>query len=210
MGKLARHTPVLAGVSVIRVILLDIALVAHFADAITKLSDGWVWEEVGDSVDDIVAACKDSVESWYSQMLIGSVFPWLSTPPDGWLLLDGSTHAEDDYPELFAVLDDSLKSGSDFTLPDISDTFPFGVQVKADAGSLTGSNTLNLTVGQLPAHTHTYTPPVLTVDAETPTVPIPTAGIGSPIATGSTGDGDDIDKRPSRVGFIFAVYAGRT
>lgn len=189
---------------------MDSALLPHFGDAITKLVNSWVWTEVGDSVDDIVSACKDSVENWYSDMLIGSVATWLSTPPDGWLLLDGSTHAQDDYPELFAVLDDALKSGTNFTLPDASDAFAYGVQAKADTGQVEGDNVLNLTVGQLPSHSHTYTPPVLTVSAETPVIPIPTAGIGAPIATGTTGSGDDIDRRPLRFGLIFAVFAGRT
>lgn len=207
---LHRHTPTLSGDILLAAITFDRSLAPHIADAITGLADETTWREVGDSVTAIVTAAAETVADYYENMLVGSVFPWLSTPPSGWLLLDGSTHAEDDYPELFAVLDDSLKSGSDFTLPDTSDAFAFGVQAKASAGAVAGSNTLNLTVGQLPAHTHTYTPPVLTVDAETPTVPIPTAGIGSPVATGSTGDGDDIDRRPLRFGLIFAVYAGRT
>lgn len=181
----------------------------HFGDAITQLTNEWVWTEVGDSVDDIVDACKDSVESWYSDMLIGSVATWLITPPTGWLLLDGSTYAEGDYPELFALLDDALKSGTNFTLPDASDAFVYDVQVKADAGQVEGDNVLNLTVGQLPSHSHTYTPPVLTVSAETPVIPIPTAGIGAPVATGTTGSGDDIDRRPLRLGLLFAVFAGR-
>ena len=209
MPKKARHTPTLAGKKKIGAMSLDVALSPHLGDAITQLTNSWIWEEVGDTVEDVVAACKDSVESWYSNMLIGSVAPWLSTPPDGWLLLDGSTYDGGDYPELFDVLDAALKSGSNFTLPDTTGSFAFGVLAKADAGQVTGSNILNLTVGQLPAHTHTYTPPVLTVNAETPVIPIPTAGIGSPIATGSTGSGDDIDKRPERFGLIFAVFAGR-
>ncbi len=207
---LHRFTPALSGDILLAALTFDRALAPHIADAITNLSVEATWLEVGDTVAAVVTAAAVTVADYYENMLVGSVFPWLSTPPSGWLLLDGSTHAEEDYPELFAVLDDSLKSGSDFTLPDTSDAFPFGVQLKANAGAVSGSNTLNLTVGQLPAHTHTYTPPVLTVDAETPTVPIPTAGIGSPIATGSAGDGDDIDRRPKRFTLIFAVYAGRT
>lgn len=210
MAKKARHTPVLTGKKSIRAVSVDTALIPDVSDAITLLTSDWVWEQVGDDVAEIVQACKDIVETWYSNMLVGSVTLWLSTPPDGWLLLDGSTHAENDYPELFAVLDDALKDGTDFTLPDVSDSFPFGVQVKADAGAVTGSNTLNLTVGQLPPHAHQYTPPVMTVTAETPVVPIPTAGIGAPVATSSIGDGDDIDRRPARFGLVFAVFAGRT
>lgn len=189
---------------------MDSGLMPHFGDAITKLTNEETWKEVGDTVADVLAACKDSVETWYSDMLIGSVTTWLSTPPDGWLLLDGSTHAQDDYPELFAVLDDALKSGTDFTLPDASDSFPYGVQVKADAGQIAGSNTLNLTVGQLPSHNHTYIPPVLTATAETPVVPVPSVAVGASTATGLTGDGDNIDRRPLRFGLIFAVFAGRT
>lgn len=209
MAKNARHTPILTGEQKIRAMSLDVALLSHFGDAITELSSLAQWKEVGDTVDDIVEACKASVESWYSDMLIGSVSPWLSTPPDGWLLLDGSTHGEADYPELFAVLDDVLKTGSDFTLPDIAESYPFGVQVKSDAGIVTGSNTLNLTVGQLPPHTHSYTPPVVSVPMGPPPT-TPMAAVGTPTTTGSTGDGDDIDKRPSSFGLVFAVFAGRT
>lgn len=188
---------------------LDIALFPHFGDAITRLSNDWVWEEVGDSVADVVASCKDSIESWYSDMLIGSVIPWIINPPIGWLLLDGSTYATADYPELSDLLPAHLISGANFILPDVENAFPFGVLDDGDASAVVGSNALNLSIAQLPAHTHTYTPPTLTVSAETPVVPIPTAGIGAPIATGSTGSGDDVDIRPKRFGLVFAVYSGR-
>jgi len=209
MSRIARHTPALAGEKKIRAVSLDAALFPHVGDAITELTNSWQWVEVGDSVADIVASCKASVESWYSDMLIGSVFPWLINPPAGWLLLDGSTHASADYPELSVLLPTHLISGANFILPDVENAFPFGVVDEDDGSSVAGSNVLNLTIGQLPAHTHTYTPPVLTVNAETPVVPIPTSGIGSPIATGSTGSGDDIDKRPLRFGLVYAVFAGR-
>jgi len=189
---------------------LDMALSPHFSDAITELANGWVWEQVGDSVDDIVNACKQSVESWYSGMLIGTVSPWLINPPDGWLLLDGSTYANADYPELSALLPAHLISGANFTLPDVSYSFPQAVQDEDDAGAVVGSNTLNLTVGQLPSHSHNYIPPVLSATAETPVVPVPSVAVGASTTTGSTGDGDDIDRRPLRFGLIYAVFAGRT
>jgi microcystin-dependent protein len=192
-----------------RAMSLDVALFPHVGDAITALANDYEWEEVEDSVDDVVAACKEAVELWYSDMLIGSVFTWMITPPDGWLLLDGSTYAVSDYPELSALLPAHLITGSNFTLPVTQDAYPFGVIDEDDGSLIAGSNVLNLTIAQLPSHTHTYTPPTLTVDAETPAVPIPTAGIGAPIATGATGSGDDIDKRPRRFGLIYAVFAGR-
>jgi hypothetical protein len=188
---------------------LDVALLPHVGDALTVLTEGLTWVEENDVVEDVVAACKSLVENWYSDMLIGSVFSWIVTPPSGWLLLDGSTHASADYPELSALLPAHLISGDNFTLPDVENAFPFGVVDEDDGTAVEGSNVLNLTVGQLPSHTHTYTPPVLTIQAETPLTPIPAAGIGAPIATGSTGSGDNIDKRPKRFGLIYAVYAGR-
>lgn len=199
----------LSGEKKIRALSLDSALFPHVGDAITALTNDWEWEPVGDDVADVVAECKESVESWYSDMLIGTVFPWLINPPAGWLLLDGSTHAVADYPELSALLPVHLITEPNFTLPDVENAFSFGVLDEDDGTVVTGTNVLNLTVGQLPSHNHTYTPPVLTVNAETPVVPIPTAGIGSPIATGNTGDGDDVDIRPKRFGLVYAVFAGR-
>ena len=187
---------------------LDVALFPHVGDAITKLADEKEWEAVGDSVVDVVAACKESVENWYSDMLIGSVYPWIITPPTGWLLLDGSTYASADYPELSGLLPPHLISGLNFTLPDVSDAFPFGV-VDEDSGStVTGANVLNLTVAQLPAHSHLYTPPALTIPVGPPPA-TPVSGIGTPVQTSDTGSGDDIDKRPRRFGLIYAVFSGR-
>lgn len=209
MAKWARHTPVLAGERKLRALSIDTALFPHVGDAITALTNDSQWEKVGDDIADVVAACKESVENWYSDMLIGSVFPWIINPPSGWLLLDGTTYASVDYPELSALLPAHLISGDNFVLPDVENAFPFGVVDEDDGTVVTGSNVLNLTVGQLPSHNHTYTPPVLTIDAETPVVPIPTAGIGSPTTTGNTGDGDDIDTRPKRFGLVYAVFSGR-
>ncbi len=199
----------LSGVNKIRALSIDSALFPHVGDAITALTNDSEWEVVGDEVADVVTACKDSVESWYSDMLIGSVFPWLINPPAGWLLLDGSTYASADYPELSALLPAHLISAPNFTLPDVENAFPFGVLDESDSTAVAGSNVLTLTVGQLPSHNHTYTPPVLTIDAETPSVPVSTAGVGAPTTTGNTGDGDDIDTRPKRFGLVYAVFSGR-
>lgn len=188
---------------------LDVALFPHVGDAITQLSKTNAWKEVEDTVEDIVAACKDFIEYWYSDMLIGSVFPWIITPPAGWLLLDGTTHLSADYPELSALLPAHLISGANFILPDVTDAFPFGVVAEDDGAIVAGSNILNLTIAQLPSHTHTYTPPVLGAEVGGAGPPLPSAVVGSPIATGSTGDGDDIDTRPKRFGLIYAVFSGR-
>ena len=209
LANYARHTPTLTGKIKIRALSLDSALFPHVGDAITQLTNESQWEEIGDAVDDIVTACKLSVESWYSDMLIGSLQMFLIAPPSGWLLCDGATHDKVDYPELWAVLPSQLTTANDFTLPDFSAAFLAGTDTEGEIGDTDGQNTLSLTVAQLPAHSHLYTPPTLTINAETPVVPIPTAGIGSPIQTGQTGSGDDIDNRPAHVLAMFAVFAGR-
>jgi len=180
----------------------------HIGDAITKLTNEWEWEAVGDGVGDIVAACKEIVECWYSDMLVGSVAPWMITPPSGWLVLNGSTYAGADYPELFDKLPDHLVVGSNFTLPDVNGAFPFGVVDEDLGAAVAGTNVLSLTVAQLPAHTHTYTPPALTIPGGPPPA-TPVSGVGAPTQTGSAGSGEDIDKRPKRFGLIYAVYSGR-
>jgi hypothetical protein len=200
----------LAGEKKIRAMSLDVALLPHVGDAITKLSHDCVWEEVGDSVGDVVASCKDSIESWYSDMLIGSVTSWIINPPVGWLLLDGSTYANADYPELSALLPAHLISGANFTLPDIEYGFPQAVHDSDDSGAVVGSNALNLSIAQLPAHTHNYQQVLIDVDVKTVGVPDPLgARLGIMIPTSSTGSGDDVDIRPKRFGLVYAVYSGR-
>lgn len=184
------------------------ALFPHVGDVLTELTLDSQWEKAGDDISEIVAECKSIVEGWYSDMLIGSVFAWAITPPLGWLILDGSTYASADYPELSDLLPAHLISGSNFILPDAAEAFPFAVSAQADGSTVSGSNVLNLTVGQLPAHTHTYIPPTVGLPAGPPPTQ-PTGGVGTPTATGSTGSGDDIDKRPKRFGMIYAIFAGR-
>ena len=76
----------------------------HIGDAITALTNDVEWEAIGDDIADIVAACKESVEVWYSDMLIGQIAFFVSVPPSGWLELDGTTHAQADYPETAILL----------------------------------------------------------------------------------------------------------
>lgn len=205
----ARHTPVLSGEKKIRALSLDSALFPHVGDAITALTEESQWESIGDPVAAIVAACKDSVESWYSDMLIGSVAPWIVNPPAGWLLLDGSTYANADYPELSGLLPVHLISGANFTLPNVDEAFPFGVLDEDDGSAVVGSNVLSLTIGQIPAHTHTEIPAIAGATVGGAGPPLPSSTVGAPIASGSAGDGDDIDARPKRFGLVYAVFSGR-
>ena len=57
----------LAGETIERAISVDIALLPHVGDVLTRLTETWVWVEVGDPVADIVEECKAIVEEWYNQ-----------------------------------------------------------------------------------------------------------------------------------------------
>jgi microcystin-dependent protein len=189
---------------------VDVALLPHIGDSISELMSSWIWEEVGDSVEDITQEIALSVDQWYSNMLIGTVQMFLvNALPTGWLQLDGSTYNKVDYPELYDVLPSTLVTPTQFTLPDMDEVFPMGEASASATGVGGGSNTHVLTLNEIPSHTHTYTPPAMTVTAETPTTPVPTAGIGTPTQTGSAGADAAHNNMPAYLRFLFAIFAGR-
>jgi microcystin-dependent protein len=209
MSELFRHTPILTGDKAVRLIVADTALLPFIGEVLDYLTHVEQWVEVGDTVEDIQFSAYDTLDAFYAMQLVGMVQTFLILPPPGWLLLDGATYDEVDYPELHSQLPNQLKTVDDFTLPDMSGSFSAYTDIEGEIGDQAGENVSNLTIGQLPEHSHTYTPPVMTINAETPTTPVPTAGIGSPTATGTTGDGDDIENRPLHTLLVYAVYAGR-
>lgn len=205
----ARHTPTLTGSKAARLVVADIALLPDIGDAITQLSIAQNWTEISDPIEDILAAVFETVTEYYNVMLIGLVSQFLASIPLGWLQLDGSTHLKVDYPLLWERLPSQLRTASDFTLPDLTGVFINGATDASEIGNQGGSNSYALTIAQLAAHTHTEIPAVLGVDVGGAGPPLPSATPGTPIATSSTGSGDDIDNRPAYVEMLFAVYAGQ-
>ena len=209
MPGIARHTPTLTGGKAIRLVVADLALLPDIGDAITQLSIANNWVEIGDTVDDILAAVFETVTDYYNVMLVGLVSTFLASIPVGWLQLDGSTHLKADYPILWERLPSQLRTPTDFTLPDLTDVFINGATNEGEIGDEGGSNSYSLTVDQLPAHTHTEIPAVLGVDVGGAGPPLPSSTPGTPIPTGSTGSGASINNRPAFVEMLFAVYAGQ-
>lgn len=206
---IARHTPDITDKRVTRLITVDVALLGNVGDALAILTNDYQWVEIGDPVADVIDALRDTLDSYYQDSMIGKIDQFISTPPAAWLEFDGSTYDELDYPELTEIIPAGWRSGGDFTLPDLAGSFYSSVGSSGTVGATGGDNSIELTVAQLPAHSHLYTPPVLTINAETPTTPVPTAGIGTPTQTGNTGSGDSIDNRPEFISFILAIYSGR-
>lgn len=189
---------------------MDSALFQHVGDAITALTNESEWEEVEDSVADVVAACKEFVEIWYSDMLIGQVVQFVMTAPSGWLEFDGQTYAQGDYPELFAKLPSAWVSGSNFTLPDLQDTFLAAVGSGGTIAATGGSSDHVLTEAEMPSHAHSYTMPVASPDTIGAGAPIPSVMSVVPATqTGAAGSGNAHENRPLHLLLVFAVYAGR-
>lgn len=208
----ARHTPDLDGTRIIRALSIDSALLPHVSDAIATLTEDYGWFEVGDSVSDIVAECRDALGSWYTPMIIGQISQFLGTLPEGWLELDGSTYDEDDYPELWEQLDDQFKNepASTFTLPDFGGL----VLVAAGDGYVVGDDggldVVTLSVDEIPSHDHTYIQPIANVDLEAPGVPdILAAGVGPGTTTGNTGGGESHENMQPYFTVVMGIFAGR-
>jgi len=86
---------------------------------------------------------------------------------NGWLVCNGRSLLRTEYPELFAVIgtDFGSSSGTTFRLPDYTsrvigmygETEGTSTLTVRDRGDVVGNETIQLTVPQLPAHSHTGT-----------------------------------------------------
>lgn len=209
---IGRHTPILSGRKIVRALSIDDALIPHVSDAIAGLTIADNWLEVDDSIETVVAESLDALDSWYlGNMLIGQVSSFLGALPDAWLPLAGDTFDRVDYPELWEALDAQYKDSTTFTLPDLSDLF----LAIAGAGSYSlgdsaGENDHTLITAEMPAHTHTYLPPVVDLDLEALGVPdILAARLGVPTPTSSTGGDSAHENRPPFYAVVMGIFAGR-
>lgn len=148
-----------------------------------------------------------------------------NTPPTTkYLLCNGQTVAQDDYPELYALI------GNFYTVPPIADMFKVpNLQVKiirgADSGVNTpgtgvGADTHTLTEAQIPSHTHTiaHTHNLATATAVGTTATrvadgggvagttVPTLGVNTP-DSGATGGGGSHNNIPASVHMAYMIKA---
>jgi microcystin-dependent protein len=71
---------------------------------------------------------------------VGTIHIWagnISSPPEGFLVCDGSTFSSSTYPILAAVLGDKygVHSGTNFYLPNFTNRFPYGASEGSSAGN---------------------------------------------------------------------------
>lgn len=208
---IGRHTPTLSGNRIVRALLIDDALLPHVSDAIGDLTFVENWYEINDAVDDIVAECKDALDSWYlSSMFIGQVASFLGSLPQFWLPLDGTSYDRVDYPELYAALDSQFIDDADtFTLPDIQDLFLAAAGNTYALGDTGGEASHQLVESEIPGHTHTYVPVALSLSVGSVGAPTPAGQPGTPTQTGSTGGDGTHENRPPFIALTFGIFAGR-
>ena len=85
-----------------------------------------------------------------------------ATAPTGYLLADGSEVSRETYSDLFAVIGTTYGVGdgaTTFNLPDLSARLPLGLDYTRTLGQTGGSESYELSVSELPAHSHTVTDP---------------------------------------------------
>lgn len=93
---------------------------------------------------------------------VGIISPYAgNTPPNGWLICDGSAINRADYPELFNIIGTTYGSGdgaSTFNLPDIKGKVIVGVDNSdtdfGTIGKVLGEKTHTLTTEEMPGHSH--------------------------------------------------------
>ena len=80
-----------------------------------------------------------------------------STAPTKWVLCDGRAISRTDYADLFQVIGTTYGSGNGsttFNVPDMRDRFVVGAGSDYNLNSKGGTNSVTLSTGEIPAHTH--------------------------------------------------------
>lgn len=133
-------------------------------------------------------------------------------PTPDWIICDGRTLADADYPELGAVISAFLRvDAGHFKIPDLRHRVPYGAMTFDTIGEKIGSNSITLTSSNMPSHSHTIPPHTHAESTAVPTaitigagVPAPSAlpavgatGLSGGGVTGSAGSGTAIDSTPA-------------
>lgn len=212
MDGIAWHTPEITSTgTVTRSMTVPVDLLSYVGGALGMLAESYNWIQVGDAIVDIIELVQTMIDSWYTQEMIGGIMAFVTTPPAGWQPLDGSVLDADLFPELAVVVPDSWILGSgDIQLPNLAGTSLVGHGTSYEIGTTGGEENHTLTLAEIPAHTHTYTPPILNIDIEGPGVPdIVAAGLGPTASTGSAGSGDPHNNMPPFLVVVWAIFTGR-
>jgi microcystin-dependent protein len=119
-------------------------------------------DTVSDSDWDTISAYVDGLLYEAKKPMIGYVMPYLSAdPPPNVLPCDGSVYLREDFPDLYAVIDNAFIVDADhFQVPDLRGRTVIGAGqgsglTNRSPGDASGEETHQLTESELASHVHT-------------------------------------------------------
>jgi hypothetical protein len=184
-----------------------------FLGAVSELIKPYNWEPFGEITPEEISAVMlpifQTMAETMGACMIGSIHAFATTNlPSNVLLCDGSQYARNSYPELYSVLDSVFILDADnFVVPNLSDKFIAGTGTN-NIGYASGSNSITLSVGNLPSHSHSDSYPTVGIVLNGELVPasvyVPPA---LPTSTGNTGSGNPFDNRPAFVALQWGIIA---
>lgn len=185
--------------------------------ALSELSLAHNWERVSGGINADEAAyigllIEQSLEEAKPMAKIGTVQMGLfAAAPAGWLLMDGSNYAMDDYPDLMDVYPAALKdtpAAGRFVVPDMRGRVPVGVGLSYTLNQSGGAETHTLTVAEMPSHTHTRNAVQGGGSFESRFATGTGSGTPTPVANNTTGGGQAHNNmQPYRVLGMYLVAA---
>lgn len=178
---------------------------------IAEASSRWNWLKMADATWDTVdALVSQAIGELQMSADIGVVVPLMTEViPERYLLLDGGTHAREDYPLLYAILPASLIIDPDtFQVPDMAGLAAVGATVARPLLAVFGEEAHTLTEPELAVHSHTYIPAIIgDLDFEDIGVPQPAASIGAPTQTGTAGGGQPHNNLQPSISLYWCIVA---
>lgn len=186
--------------------------IAEVSDLLADMTFDYNWEQVGTvTVDEATQAAIAMYGSF--QPMIGQIFPYLTAePPSNALACDGASYNREDYPSLYAVLDDAFVDDADtFHVPDLRGFTVIGASTTYPMGTTGGEATHVLTEAEMPTHHHAYDPVVvIDVDLEDLGLPQGNAAQIVPLVTENTyaaGGDEPHNNLPPYVALKYCVIA---
>jgi len=193
------------------------------------------WTKVGDAdIDFARDKANEMLESLEIDVIIptlpiGSIVMWASdTIPEKWIEM-GQAVSKTTYPELFDIFGYTFGGAFDmFVIPTMAGYSPYGAGADVDLNDTGGADTTTLSIGNLPAHSHSVNDPGHVhiiehtnnvVGGSTVRFASNTTGQVNPngsslsattgITIGNTGSGNPISRLHAVRGLNFIIYAGR-
>lgn len=170
--------------------------------ALNELIYDYNFEEFGtENVADTVAAFRDMFDHFcYNDLagcrLIGEIvtFAGSGTPSPNWLECDGASLLRSDYPDLFTVIGTTYGAvdGTHFNLPNLISRVAVGAGSTGglsphSIGDAFGDETVTLTIGDIPSHSHSDLGHSHAEGSAAPTVGAAITGVPVPSAVPSVG-----------------------